>query len=110
MKVKVRVHDAEEGGYWAEVPSLPGCATQGETREELLSNLHEAVDGYLENREENIVIGVNKVSRQVLTEKEKPLVDKIPDPETLEALQNSRLRKNLISYENSEELFEDLEI
>ena len=47
MKIKVVVHDAEEGGYWAEVPAIPGCATQGETFEELLSNLYEAVEGYL---------------------------------------------------------------
>jgi predicted RNase H-like HicB family nuclease len=47
MKVKVVIHDAEEGGYWAEVPSLPGCATQGESIEELISNLYEAVAGYL---------------------------------------------------------------
>jgi len=39
MKLKVVVHDAEEGGYWAEVPSLPGCTTQSETFEELLANL-----------------------------------------------------------------------
>jgi len=36
MKIKVVVHEAEEGGYWAEVPSIPGCATQGDTFEELL--------------------------------------------------------------------------
>jgi predicted RNase H-like HicB family nuclease len=47
MKVKVVLHEAEEGGFWAEVPSLPGCATQGETFEELLENLYEAVEGYL---------------------------------------------------------------
>src|SRR3981081_647963 len=47
MKIKVVVHDAEEGGYWAEVPALPGCATQGETFEELLRNLYEAVEGCL---------------------------------------------------------------
>jgi len=47
MKIKVVVHDAEEGGYWAEVPALPGCATQGETFEELLKNLYEAVEGCL---------------------------------------------------------------
>ncbi len=45
MKLKVVVHEAEEGGYWAEVPSIPGCATQGETFEELLKNLYEAVEG-----------------------------------------------------------------
>jgi predicted RNase H-like HicB family nuclease len=45
MKVKVVIHEAEEGGYWAEVPSIPGCATQGESFEELLKNLYEAVEG-----------------------------------------------------------------
>lgn len=47
MKLKVVVHEAEEGGYWAEVPGIPGCATQGETFDELLSNLYEAVEGCL---------------------------------------------------------------
>lgn len=43
MKLKVVVHEAEEGCYWAEVPSIVGCATQGETFAELLENLYEAV-------------------------------------------------------------------
>ncbi len=47
MKIKVVVHEAEEGGYWAEVPAIPGCATQGETMDELLHNLHEAIEGCL---------------------------------------------------------------
>jgi predicted RNase H-like HicB family nuclease len=47
MKIKVVVHEAEEGGYWAEVPGIPGCATQGETFEELLQNLYEAIEGCL---------------------------------------------------------------
>jgi len=47
MKLKVIIHEAEEGGYWAEVPSIPGCATQGETFDELLSNIYEAVEGCL---------------------------------------------------------------
>jgi predicted RNase H-like HicB family nuclease len=47
MKIKVVVHEAEEGGYWAEVPAIPGCATQGETLEELLQNVREAVEGCL---------------------------------------------------------------
>ena len=47
MKLKVIVHPAEEGGFWAEVPAIPGCATQGETFEELLQNLYEAVEGCL---------------------------------------------------------------
>ena len=47
MKLKVVVHEAEEGRFWAEVPAIPGCATQGETFEELLTNLYEAVEGCL---------------------------------------------------------------
>lgn len=47
MKLKVIVHEAEEGGFWAEVPSIPGCATQGETFDELLGNLYEVVEGCL---------------------------------------------------------------
>ena len=45
MKIKVIVHEATEGGFRAEVPAIPGCATQGETFEELLKNLYEAVEG-----------------------------------------------------------------
>lgn len=48
MKLKVIVHEAEEGGYWAEVPALPGCVTQGETFEELLQNLYEAIEGWFD--------------------------------------------------------------
>jgi predicted RNase H-like HicB family nuclease len=47
MKIKVVIHEAEEGGYWAEVPAIPGCATQGDTFEDLLKNLYEAVEGCL---------------------------------------------------------------
>ncbi|WNM62358.1 type II toxin-antitoxin system HicB family antitoxin [Candidatus Nitrospira neomarina] len=47
MKLKVIIHEAEEGGYWAEVPSIPGCATQGKTFDDLLRNIYEAVEGCL---------------------------------------------------------------
>lgn len=47
MKLRVIIHQAEEGGYWAEVPAIAGCATQGETFEELLENIYEAVEGCL---------------------------------------------------------------
>lgn len=56
MKIKVIIHEAEEGGYWAEVPSIPGCATQGETFEELLQNLYEAIEGCLSVDVESIDI------------------------------------------------------
>jgi predicted RNase H-like HicB family nuclease len=47
MKLQVIVHEAKEGGFWAEVPAIPGCATQGDTFEELLTNIYEAVEGCL---------------------------------------------------------------
>ncbi len=47
MNLKVIIHQAEEGGFWAEVPSIPGCATQGDSFDELLSNIYEAVEGCL---------------------------------------------------------------
>lgn len=47
MKVKVIVHEAEEGGYWGEIPAIPGCASQGESLDELLKNLYEAAEGCL---------------------------------------------------------------
>jgi predicted RNase H-like HicB family nuclease len=47
MKVKVIIHEAEEGGFWAEVPAIPGCMTQGETMQELIQNLYDAVEGCL---------------------------------------------------------------
>jgi predicted RNase H-like HicB family nuclease len=47
MEIKVVVHEAEEGGYWGEVPSIPGCASEGETLDELMKNLQEAIEGCL---------------------------------------------------------------
>jgi predicted RNase H-like HicB family nuclease len=47
MTIKIVVHEAEEGGLWAEVPAIPGCATQGESLDELLRNLREAIVGCL---------------------------------------------------------------
>jgi predicted RNase H-like HicB family nuclease len=47
VKLKVIIHEAQEGGYWGEVPAIPGCASQGETTEALLKNLREAIEGCL---------------------------------------------------------------
>lgn len=47
MTLKAIIHPAEEGGFWAEVPALPGCVTQGETLDELKGNLHEAIELWL---------------------------------------------------------------
>ena len=48
MKIKAIIYTADEGGYWAAVPALPGCITEGDTKEEVLSNLQDAIQGWLE--------------------------------------------------------------
>ena len=48
MKIRAIIHPAEEGGYWAEVPALPGCITEGDTIEEVTNNLKDAIEGWLE--------------------------------------------------------------
>jgi len=48
MKLKILIYEAEEGGYWAEVPALRGCVSEGETMNETLTNIKEAALGWLE--------------------------------------------------------------
>ncbi len=50
MKLQVIVHKEPDGGFWAEVPALPGCATQGDTMAELKANLREAITACLAAR------------------------------------------------------------
>ncbi|MFV1994800.1 MAG: type II toxin-antitoxin system HicB family antitoxin [Verrucomicrobiales bacterium] len=61
MTLKAIIHKAEEGGFWAEVPALPGCVTQAETREELEKNLREAVEGWLEAGEAAFDEGADQI-------------------------------------------------
>jgi len=62
MKLKAIIHPAEEGGFWAEVPALPGCVTQGETQDEVKANLQEAICAWLAAGE----LGEVDVDAQVL--------------------------------------------
>ena len=48
MKIKAIIHPAEEGGFWAEVPALPGCIIEGDDMDEVINNLQEAIQGWLE--------------------------------------------------------------
>ena len=48
MNIKAIIHPAEEGGYWAEVPALPGCITEGDSMEEVMDNLKDAIEGWLD--------------------------------------------------------------
>ncbi len=53
MKVKIVLEPSEEGGYTAVVPSLPGCISEGNTKEEALKNIREAIELYLEPVEDD---------------------------------------------------------
>ena len=66
MQYTVVVHGAEEGGYWVDVPSLPGCFRQGETIDEAMNNVREAIELHIQGlkdegqeipKEEDLVIG-----------------------------------------------------
>ncbi len=48
MDYTILIHQAEEGGFWSEVPALPGCYSQGETIDETLRNTKEAIEAYLQ--------------------------------------------------------------
>lgn len=48
MKLSVVIHRAEEGGYWAEIPALPGCFSQANTMDEMMLNIREAAEAWLE--------------------------------------------------------------
>ncbi|HEV3417988.1 MAG TPA: type II toxin-antitoxin system HicB family antitoxin [Pirellulales bacterium] len=47
MKLRVVLHPAEEGGFWAEIPALPGCISEGDSYNEALENIREAAEGWL---------------------------------------------------------------
>jgi predicted RNase H-like HicB family nuclease len=53
MQLKIILEPSEEGGYTAVVPSLPGCISEGDTREEALENIREAIELFLEPVEDD---------------------------------------------------------
>ena len=57
MKLRILLEPSEEGGYTALVPSLPGCISEGDTREEALQNIQEAIRLYLEPVEDDLQPG-----------------------------------------------------
>ena len=59
MHIKVILEPSEEGGYTAIVPALPGCISEGNTREEALKNIREAIELYLEPVEDDTQIAAN---------------------------------------------------
>ena len=65
MQVKVILESAEEGGYTVYVPSLPGCISEGETEEEAMANIKEAIELYLEPVEDEMFITESRIVKEV---------------------------------------------
>jgi predicted RNase H-like HicB family nuclease len=59
MRLKIVLEPSEEGGYTAVVPSLPGCISEGDSREEALTNIKEAIELYLEPVDDDQVVPAN---------------------------------------------------
>ena len=55
MKIKLYLEPSDEGGYTVIVPSLPGCISEGETKEEAIKNIKEAIELYLEPVDDDIL-------------------------------------------------------
>jgi predicted RNase H-like HicB family nuclease len=65
MRFKVILEESDEGGYTAYVPSLPGCISEGNTKEEALKNIHEAIELYLESVEDNWILDENDLVQEI---------------------------------------------
>lgn len=73
MKLTVVIHEAEEGGYWAEVPALRGCFTEGETLDEVRANLREAIEGYLDESPATVPAGARLEEIELWSDRSGPL-------------------------------------
>jgi len=66
MKIRVVLEKSEEGGYTVYVPSLPGCISEGETEEEALVNVREAIELYLEPLDDELSVTENRRIKEVV--------------------------------------------
>ena len=65
MKFKIVLEESDEGGYTAYVPSLPGCISEGETKEEALKNIQEAIELYLEPVEDDWIVDEKALVQEI---------------------------------------------
>ena len=65
MKLKVVIESSEEGGFTVYVPSLPGCVSEGETEQEAMQNIREAIELYLEPVDDDLA-GIGKDVRGIV--------------------------------------------
>ncbi len=62
MKFKVIIKEGEDGWYVVEVPTLPGCISQGRTKKEALENIKEAIELYLEPEDDLSIVSTGQVA------------------------------------------------
>ncbi len=67
MKLKVVLEPGEQSGFVARLPALPGCWSQGETREEALANVREAAEGWLEAQQDKFDRGTAATEFELIT-------------------------------------------
>lgn len=67
MEIKIALEEQKEGGYTVYVPSLQGCISQGETLNDALKNIKEAIELYLETDDSDLVTYSDKVKTEVIT-------------------------------------------
>jgi predicted RNase H-like HicB family nuclease len=65
MRIKVILEPSEEGGFTVYVPSLPGCVSEGETEEEAILNIKEAIELYLEPVDDELLSAENKILKEI---------------------------------------------
>ena len=66
MEIKVILEKQEEGGYTVYIPSLPGCISQGETKEEALKNIKEAMELYLEAEDNELIVFKDNIETETI--------------------------------------------
>jgi len=66
MNFKIVLEECEEGGYTVYVPALSGCISEGETKEEAISNIKEAIELYIDSVDDDILIHNNQIMEEVV--------------------------------------------
>jgi predicted RNase H-like HicB family nuclease len=65
MRFKIVIEESDEGGYTVYAPSLPGCISEGETKEEALKNIQEAIELYLEPVEDDLIMDERALVQEI---------------------------------------------
>jgi len=65
MRFKIVLEESDEGGYTAYVPSLPGCISEGETKEEALKNIQEAIELYLDSVDDDWILDEKDLVQEI---------------------------------------------